>query len=105
MPALCRTCRRRRLPPLLPARPAPLAAPCPARPQEIAPFEEPKIELEQYPTGPHLASRLLYTVRPRCRRLAAGVRSRMERLQPLLLRYCPVPGLRRMTTSAVFLNT
>lgn len=30
--------------------------------QEIAPFEEPKIELEQYPTGPHLASRLLYTV-------------------------------------------
>lgn len=35
----------------------------PSVPQEIAPFEEPKIELEQYPTGPHLASRLLYTVR------------------------------------------
>ncbi|KAL0333884.1 UNVERIFIED_CONTAM: rRNA N6-adenosine-methyltransferase METTL5, partial [Sesamum angustifolium] len=24
-------------------------------------FENPKIELEQYPTGPHIASRLLYT--------------------------------------------
>lgn len=31
--------------------------------QDIAPFEDPKIELEQYPTGPHLASRLLFTVR------------------------------------------
>lgn len=32
--------------------------------QDIAPFEDPKVELEQYPTGAHLASRLLYTVRP-----------------------------------------
>jgi len=32
--------------------------------QDIAPFADPKIELEQYPTGPHLAARLLYTVRP-----------------------------------------
>lgn len=30
--------------------------------QDIAPFEDPKVELEQYPTGAHLASRLLYTV-------------------------------------------
>ncbi|KAL4420403.1 hypothetical protein ABPG75_010059 [Micractinium tetrahymenae] len=30
--------------------------------QDIAPFEQPKIELEQYPTGPHLASRLLFAV-------------------------------------------
>lgn len=30
--------------------------------QDIAPFATPKIDLEQYPTGPHLASRLLYTV-------------------------------------------
>lgn len=29
--------------------------------QDIAPFQTPKIELEQYPTGAHLASRLLYT--------------------------------------------
>jgi hypothetical protein len=32
--------------------------------QDIAPFEEPKVELEQYPTGPHIAARMLYTVRP-----------------------------------------
>lgn len=31
--------------------------------QNIAVFDEPKVELEQYPTGPHLASRLLFTVR------------------------------------------
>lgn len=31
--------------------------------QGIAPFASPKVELEQYPTGPHLASRLLFTVR------------------------------------------
>lgn len=37
--------------------------PPPCHPQDIAPFANPKIELEQYPTGPHLASRLLYTVR------------------------------------------
>jgi len=30
--------------------------------QGIAPFAAPKIALEQYPTGPHLASRLLYSV-------------------------------------------
>lgn len=30
--------------------------------QDIAPFEEPKVELEQYPTGPHIAARMLYTV-------------------------------------------
>ena len=30
--------------------------------QDIAPFEDPKIDLEQYPTGPHLAARLLFTV-------------------------------------------
>lgn len=30
--------------------------------QDIAPFENPKIDLEQYPTGPHLASRLLFAV-------------------------------------------
>lgn len=35
--------------------------PAPTPLQDIAPFTEPKIELEQYPTGPHLASRLLYT--------------------------------------------
>lgn len=28
----------------------------------MAPFEKPKVELEQYPTGPHLASRLLFAV-------------------------------------------
>lgn len=31
--------------------------------QDIEPFHKPKIELEQYPTGPHLAARMLYTVR------------------------------------------
>jgi len=31
--------------------------------QDIAVFDKPKMELEQYPTGPHLASRLLFTVR------------------------------------------
>lgn len=30
--------------------------------QEIAPFAEPKIELEQFPTGAELASRFLFTV-------------------------------------------
>lgn len=30
--------------------------------QDIAVFDNPKVELEQYPTGPHLASRLLFTV-------------------------------------------
>ncbi|GLC36322.1 hypothetical protein PLESTM_000431200 [Pleodorina starrii] len=30
--------------------------------QDIAPFPRPKVELEQYPTGPHLASRLLFAV-------------------------------------------
>jgi rRNA N6-adenosine-methyltransferase METTL5 len=30
--------------------------------QDIAPFANPKVDLEQYPTGPHLASRLLFTV-------------------------------------------
>ncbi|KAG2489136.1 hypothetical protein HYH03_012362 [Edaphochlamys debaryana] len=30
--------------------------------QDIAPFARPKVELEQYPTGPHLASRLLFAV-------------------------------------------
>ncbi len=58
--------RRRRLPPL-PAssrsQPCLSTSPLPWPVQEIVPFEEPKIELEQYPTGPHLASRLLYTVR------------------------------------------
>lgn len=34
------------------------------RRQDIAPFDSPKVELEQYPTGPHLASRLLFTVMP-----------------------------------------
>jgi hypothetical protein len=29
--------------------------------QDVAPFVNPKIELEQYPTGAHLASRLLFT--------------------------------------------
>lgn len=28
----------------------------------MAVFRNPKVELEQYPTGAHLASRLLYTV-------------------------------------------
>lgn len=30
--------------------------------QDIAVFDNPKLDLEQYPTGPHLASRLLFTV-------------------------------------------
>lgn len=30
--------------------------------QDVEPFSNPKIELEQYPTGPHLAARLLFTV-------------------------------------------
>ncbi|PNH10838.1 Methyltransferase-like protein 5, partial [Tetrabaena socialis] len=30
--------------------------------KDIAPFPNPKVELEQYPTGPHLASRLLFAV-------------------------------------------
>ncbi|TVU12427.1 hypothetical protein EJB05_46071 [Eragrostis curvula] len=29
---------------------------------ELTQFPEPKVELEQYPTGPHIASRMLYTV-------------------------------------------
>ena len=64
-PRRCRRrCRRRRLwPRLLPPHPS-LAHPSHLL-KEIAPFEEPKIELEQYPTGPHLASRLLYTARAR----------------------------------------
>uniref|UniRef100_A0A453QSS5 Uncharacterized protein n=1 Tax=Aegilops tauschii subsp. strangulata TaxID=200361 RepID=A0A453QSS5_AEGTS len=28
-------------------------------------FSDPKVELEQYATGPHIASRMLYTVAPR----------------------------------------
>jgi predicted RNA methylase len=32
--------------------------------QDIEPFENPKIELEQYPTSPHMAARLLFTVLP-----------------------------------------
>lgn len=31
--------------------------------QDVRVFEEPKVELEQYPTGAHIASRMLYTVR------------------------------------------
>jgi hypothetical protein len=34
--------------------------------QGVAPFATPKVELEQYPTGAHLASRLLYTVSHTC---------------------------------------
>ena len=34
--------------------------------QDISVFENPKLDLEQYPTGPHLASRLLFTVRYHC---------------------------------------
>lgn len=30
--------------------------------QDIEPFGEPKVELEQYPTGPEIASRMLFTV-------------------------------------------
>ncbi|GIL76696.1 hypothetical protein Vretimale_8826 [Volvox reticuliferus] len=30
--------------------------------QDIAPFPWPKVDLEQYPTGPHLASRLLFAI-------------------------------------------
>jgi hypothetical protein len=30
--------------------------------QDMQPFSNPKVELEQYPTGPHIASRMLYTV-------------------------------------------
>lgn len=54
--------------------PAPSLTPASAL-QDIAPFEEPKIELEQYPTGPHLASRLLYTVRWRAERSPPHARS------------------------------
>ena len=40
-----------------------LLAACPLpHAQDVAPFEKPKVELEQYPTGPHLASRLLFAV-------------------------------------------
>ena len=28
---------------------------------QVQPFDRPRIELEQYPTGAHLASRVLYT--------------------------------------------
>ncbi len=31
--------------------------------QDVAPFEVPKVELEQYPTGAHIAARMLYTAR------------------------------------------
>jgi len=31
--------------------------------QDVAPFEAPKVELEQYPTGAHIAARMLYTAR------------------------------------------
>ena len=55
---LCRRRRRRRH-----SAAAAEASPLPTPPQDIAPFEDPKIELEQYPTGAHLASRLLFTVR------------------------------------------
>lgn len=27
------------------------------------PFDEPKVELEQYPTGAHIAARMVFTVR------------------------------------------
>lgn len=57
-PPQCRRRCRQRCPPLLLRSCAFLPA-C----QDIAPFEDPKIDLEQYPTGAHLASRLLYTVR------------------------------------------
>ncbi|KAK9902139.1 hypothetical protein WJX75_005634 [Coccomyxa subellipsoidea] len=30
--------------------------------QDIEPFDEPKVELEQYPTGPEIASRMLFTI-------------------------------------------
>ena len=33
--------------------------------QDIEPFAKPKVALEQYPTGAHLAARLLFTVRRR----------------------------------------
>lgn len=62
---------RRRTPHAAPAAACPLPARrcCTISPrppvQDIAPFEDPKIELEQYPTGPHIAARMLYTVRPR----------------------------------------
>ncbi|GKV06648.1 hypothetical protein SLEP1_g18517 [Rubroshorea leprosula] len=29
---------------------------------DLQQFSNPKVELEQYPTGPHIASRMLYTV-------------------------------------------
>ncbi len=32
--------------------------------QGVELFAEPKAALEQYPTGPHLAACMLYTVRP-----------------------------------------
>lgn len=30
--------------------------------QDVDGFEEPKIALEQYPTPPHIAARMLYTI-------------------------------------------
>lgn len=35
-------------------------------PQDIEPFSRPKVQLEQYPTGADIASRMLYTVSRRC---------------------------------------
>lgn len=32
----------------------------------MEPFAQPKIMLEQYPTGPHIASHMLYTVGSGC---------------------------------------
>ncbi|KAJ0016473.1 hypothetical protein Pint_09937 [Pistacia integerrima] len=29
---------------------------------DLEQFSNPKVELEQYPTGPHVAARMLYTV-------------------------------------------
>ncbi len=40
-------------------------------PQDVRPFECAKAELEQYPTGPHLAACMLYTVR-KCSSAAIG---------------------------------
>jgi predicted RNA methylase len=34
----------------------------PAACQDMEPFESPKVQLEQYPTGADIASRMLYTV-------------------------------------------
>jgi hypothetical protein len=83
--------------------------------QDIEPFANPKPHLEQYPTGAHLASRMLYTVRGACIRgwdpLRTGSQSIagvMLEAAPLVECECPLPACirahRRLPTATMTLR-